>query len=200
MLSESTRRSLESTAQQCAARVGMVSEYLVARGISETTARTYRLGYEEQGEYAGRLTIPYITADGSVVDVRYRALNGEQSPKYMSRPGSKTHLFSVSSLLRDGGTIYIAEGEIDAMTLNQCGLAAVGVPGANSWQEHWKRLFADYDNVVVVCDGDQAGRDFGKRVVEKIDGAAVVHLPDGEDSNSMLVNFGADALLAKVGL
>lgn len=176
------------------AEAGRVTEYLQARGIEAQTARTYRLGYAADGEYAGRLAIPYITADGSVVDIRYRALTPEQNPKYLSRPGSKSHLFSVGSLLADGDTVYITEGEIDAITLNQCGLNAVGVPGASNWQEHWKRLFDDYDHVIVVCDGDQPGRDFGKKVAERIEGATAIHLPDGEDVNSMYVND-RDALL-----
>lgn len=194
MLSESQRRSLELAAATYEAAVAGAVEYLRARGIEATTARTYRLGYVADGEYAGRLAIPYITADGSVVDIRYRALSPEQSPKYLSRPGSKSHLFSVSSLLADGDTVYITEGEIDAITLNQFGFNAVGVPGASNWQEHWKRLFDDYDRVIVVCDGDQAGRDFGKKVAERIDGATAVHLPEGEDVNSLYVTD-RDALL-----
>lgn len=200
MLSESQRRSLELAAQSYEAAVDQAAEYLQARGIEAATARTYRLGYVAEGEYAGRLAIPYITADGSVVDIRFRAVNPGDSPKYLSRPGSKSHLFSVSALLADGDTIYITEGEIDAITLNQCGLNAVGVPGASNWQEHWKRLFDDYDHVIVVCDGDQAGRDFGKKVAEKIDGATAVHLPDGEDVNSLYVQHGEAVLRAKVGM
>lgn len=200
MLSESQRRSLESAAATYEAAVGQASEYLLARGIEPQTARTYRLGFVADGEYAGRLAIPYITADGSVVDIRFRAIGPDQTPKYLSRPGSKSHLFSVSSLLADGDTIYVTEGEIDAITLNQIGLNAVGVPGAANWQEHWKRLFDDYDHVVVVCDGDQAGRDFGKKVAEKIDGATAVYLPDGEDVNSVYTQYGEAVLRAKVGL
>lgn len=195
MLSESQRRSLELAASTYEAAVGQAAGYLQARGIEATTARTYRLGYVADGEYAGRLAIPYITADGSVVDIRYRAISPEQTPKYLSRPGSKSHLFSVASLLADGDTVYITEGEIDAITLNQLGFNAVGVPGASNWQDHWRRLFDDYDHVIVVCDGDQAGRDFGKKVAEKIDGATAIHLPDGEDVNSLYVS-NREALLS----
>ena len=145
------------------------------------------------GDYVNRLAIPYITADGSVVDVRYRSLN-DSGPKYLSRPNATARLFSVSSLLTQGDTMYITEGEIDAITLNQMGLAAVGIPGANQYQRHWSLLFADFDTVKVICDGDQAGRDFGKRLSQEIEGATVIHLPEGRDVNDIYVNEGDDAV------
>jgi len=141
----------------------------------------------------GRLAIPYITADGSVVDVRYRALS-DSGPKYLSRPGAPTRLFSVKSLLRASETIYITEGEIDALTLNQIGLPAVGVPGANGFQQHWSLLFGDFDSVKVICDGDSAGRDFGKRLAQEIEGSTIIHLPDGMDVNEIYASEGEEAV------
>jgi DNA primase len=184
MLSESTRRSLEAKAQACEAGLEAVLPYLQGRGIEAETARTHRLGCG-QGDYEGRLAIPYIAADGTVVDIRYRALNGDQSPKYMSMPGSKTHLYSVKSLLVNGDTLFITEGEIDCITVCQLGVAAVGVPGVKNWKPHYRLLMEDYDRVVVLCDGDQAGRDFGREVAERVDGVELVHLPDGIDVNQL---------------
>lgn len=199
LLSESQRRSLEQAAASYEAHLDTAMPYLASRGISEQTARTFRLGYVPQGdEYAGRLAIPYLTADGSVVDIRFRAI-GDVSPKYISRPQSKVHLFGVAALLDPGPVVWLTEGEIDCITLTQAGLPACGVPGSNSWQPHWRRLFSDYDRVVAVCDGDAAGRDFGKRVIDQIDGAVMVVLPDGQDVNSVYINEGVDALLGKVG-
>jgi DNA primase len=146
----------------------------------------------------GRLAIPYLTTSG-VVDIRYRSITRDDGPKYLSRHGAKVHLFGVLSLLKPSSRIVLTEGEIDCITLNQLGVPAVGVPGANAWKDYWRLLLSDYDDVTVVCDGDQAGRDFGKKVAEKVDGATVIHLPDGMDVNDMYVQHGADALLAKVG-
>lgn len=200
LLSESQRQSLERAASTYQDHLAHAMPYLEGRGISAATAHGFRLGYVPMGEeYAGRLAIPYLTADGSVVDIRFRALSQEQSPKYMSRPQSKNRLFGVTSLLDSGPVVWVTEGEIDCITLVQAGLPAVGVPGASSWQPHWRRLFADYDRVIVVCDGDSAGRDFGKRVIEQVEGAHMVVLPDGQDVNSIFVNEGVESLLSKVG-
>lgn len=185
MLSEAQRKALAETVERAERQVAPAVPYIMSRGITKETAQRFRLGYEEQGEYAGRLAIPYLAADGSVVDVRFRAIDADTSPKYMSRHGSKAHLFNVSALLSDGDTIHVTEGEIDCMTLTQLGVPAVGIPGATQWQKHWSRLFTDYDRVIVLCDGDQAGTDFGRKMMEKIHAATVVHLPDGQDVNSL---------------
>jgi hypothetical protein len=199
MLSESMRRSLESKAVACEEGLGEVLPYLQGRGIEAATARGFRLGVGS-GDYVGRLAIPYITADGSVVDIRYRSLLPDQAPRYMSMPGSKTHLFNVSALLTDSDTLFLTEGEIDCMTLTQIGVPAVGVPGAKNWKAHYRLLLEDFDRVIVLCDGDQAGREFGKEVAERVDGGVeLVHLPDGEDVNSLWVGQ-AEILLGMVGL
>jgi DNA primase len=203
LLSASQRKSLERATSAYEANVDQVAGYLTARGISRETARTYRLGYVAEpvrgdDEYAGRLSIPYITTSG-VVDIRYRALDTD-GPKYLSRPGAKTRLFGVTALLKPSPVIVLTEGEVDCMTVNQCGVAAVGVPGANAWKDYWRLLFLDYEEVIAVCDGDQAGRDFGKKVAERVDGATVVHMPDGMDVNELFVRDGAAAVLERIGL
>jgi DNA primase len=204
MLSQSLRESLERAVSRYEAHVDLAAPYLVARGITEQTAHTYRLGYvldpaRGDDEYVGRLVIPYLNTAG-VVDVRYRALHPGEEPKYKSRPGASVRLFSVKSLMQPGDSIVICEGELDAMTVNQIGVPAVGVPGANAWKDHWRLLFADYDNVIVCCDGDQAGRDFGRRVAERVDNVQVVHLPDGLDVNDVFVQQGEAALRERIGL
>lgn len=178
------------------------AQYLAGRGISQQTARMYRLGYVERpvrgdDEMVGRLAIPYLTTSG-VVDIRYRSIDTNEGPKYLSRNGSKARLFSVTSLLAKAQRIFLTEGEIDCMTLNQIGLPAVGFPGANAWQSHWRLMFSDYDEVTVICDGDQAGRDFGKKLAERLDGVIVVHLPDGTDVNDLFVREGEDALRERI--
>lgn len=205
MLSQSQRDLLERATAAYEGHLADVMPYLSQRGISEQTARTYRLGYvavppvRGDDEYVGRLSIPYVTT-GGVVDIRFRAITAGDEPKYKSRPGTQTRLFGVTALTKDADTIVLCEGEIDTMTMNQIGVPAVGVPGANAWKDHWRLLFADYDNIVVMCDGDQAGRDFGKRVAEKIDNVQVVHLPDGTDVNDLYTSGGEALLRDKVGI
>lgn len=179
--------------------------YLTGRGIGKEIAATYRLGSVVEplvgdDDYAGRLAIPYITPAG-VVDIRYRALISEQSPKYLSRTGAESKLYNVSSLLKNSDTIAICEGEIDAITMDALvGIPAVGVPGANNWRRHFSLLFEDYAQVLIMCDGDQAGKEFGKRISSELDGATVIHCPEGSDVNDLYLQEGAEGIRKRVGL
>jgi len=179
--------------------------YLTGRGIGKEVASTYRLGNVVEplvgdDDYAGRLAIPYITPAG-VVDIRYRALMPEQSPKYLSRTGAGAKLYNVSALLKSSNTIAICEGEIDAITMDALvGIPAVGVPGANNWRRHFSLLFEDYSQVLVMCDGDQAGKDFGKRISSELDGATIIHCPEGSDVNDLYLQEGAEGIRKRVGL
>jgi len=179
--------------------------YLTGRGIGKEVAGMYRLGNVVEplvgdDDYAGRLAIPYITPAG-VVDIRYRALMPEQSPKYLSRTGAEAKLYNVSALLKSSDTIAICEGEIDAITMDALvGIPAVGVPGANNWRRHFSLLFEDYSQVLVMCDGDQAGKDFGKRISSELDGATIIHCPEGSDVNDLYLQEGAEGIRKRVGL
>lgn len=179
--------------------------YLMGRGIEREVAATYLLGNVAEplvgdDDYVGRLSIPYITRAG-VVDIRYRALSPEQTPKYLSRTGAESKLYNVNALLKNSDTIAICEGEIDAITMDALvGIPAVGVPGANNWRRHFRLLFEDYTQVFVMCDGDQAGKEFGKRISSELDGATVIHCPEGSDVNELFLNEGADGIRKRVGL
>ncbi len=200
MLTLGQRNSLEEATSLYQAHLpGVALDYMQGRGISEATCRMYRLGYVAPGhallgdeQYTGRLSIPFISA-GGVVGMRFRAVTGEE-PKYLSRQGDEGTMFSVTSLLDQTNTIVITEGEIDCMTLNQMHVSAVGISGAKNFKRHFRLLLQDFDRVLVACDGDQAGRDFGKHIADQVQGAIPVSMPDGHDVNSVFTTMGEDKL------
>ena len=201
-LTDAARRLLEETVTRYQLDLEQVAPYLKARGFSHEAATTFRLGYvsgEHAGDsdYTGRLAIPYLTPAG-VVDIRYRSLTPD-GPKYLSRPGAKTKLFNVKDLLIESPTLYVTEGEADCITASaMCGLPTVGVPGANNWANHFKLLMADYNRVIVMCDGDEAGRQFGKTVCKEVDTAVAVSMPSGMDVNDVYVSAGREAVIEMV--
>lgn len=206
-LSTLQRASLEEATTAYAAGIGPAVPYLQGRGLSAAQADTFRLGFVGDDnvalgdeDYVGRLAIPYITPSG-VVDIRYRAIGDNPGPKYLSRPGAVSHLYNVLAFGVETANICVTEGEIDTIVAQGlCGLPSVGVPGANNWKDHFRLLFMDYDRVFVLCDGDQAGREFGKRLGKELDNAVIVHLPDGHDVNSLYLAEGQEAVLSVVGL
>jgi DNA primase len=71
------------------------------------------------------------------------------------------------------------------------GIHAVGVPGVSNWKPHYSRILQDFEEVLVFADGDQAGRDFSKRLARDLDGVTIISCPEGEDVNSVYLNYGA---------
>jgi DNA primase len=184
--------------------------YLASRGIGPEAASTFRLGVVRQPlvgheSYGGRLCIPYITP-GGVVNFSFRCLtqgcmrckdseNGH--PKYMATSLDRT-LYNVLALDTESQAIHVCEGELDALTLTLAGLPAVGVPGVSNWKPWYNICFADFAEVYVWADADEAGRKFGK-FVEKELRARRVALPQGEDVNGWYRRVGAEGLRGLLG-
>lgn len=201
------KQSLEQATTRYQAHVQQVGTYLASRGITPEVAATVRLGYVapddyEPGheQYVGRLVIPFITPTG-VIDIRFRAVGTDDGPKYLTRPGGESHLYNVTAFQQESDVIAICEGEIDTITAHYlCGIPAVGLSGANNWKDWYARAFQDYRRVIVLCDGDQPGRDLGKRIASQIDTTVVVSMPDNHDVNSLFVSDGPTAVRERAGL
>mgnify|MGYP006267635059 CR=1 FL=1 len=207
MLSQSLRQSLEQAAktyQEALFQHAPAMQYLEGRGITADVAGMFRLGYVNEPvlgdeQYVGRLAIPYVTPSG-VIDIRYRAL-GAMEPKYMSRPGVTGHLYNVGALQHDSDVIALCEGEMDTIiTQSRAGIPAIGVPGANAWKPHFARVLGDYNRIVLLCDGDQPGRDWGKRIAQALENAVVVSMPDGMDVNEVFLKEGPESIRKRAGL
>lgn len=188
-------------------------EYLRSRGIGPQAASTYRLGVLRNPllgheQFRNRLAIPYITPHG-IVTFTFRCLAGhvckdtvvgatrEGKPKhcakYRAPLGMDRTLYNVLDFKKDSDTIYVCEGEMDAISLSLSGFAAVAVPGVSQWKAHFTRCFFDYTNVFVVADGDEAGYRLGAFLSTEIK-ARAVRPPKGEDVNSIYTKGGAHAV------
>lgn len=193
MPSAEQKKSLERAVAHYQQFLGEAESYLSERGIPRQVAESFRLGVVKEPltgheHLHGRLAIPYLTITG-VVDIRFRSMDGTD-PKYMGLPGAKTHLFNVSSILISDSKIAVTEGEVDTITLASMGIHAVGVPGASNWKPHYSRVLQDFEEVLVFADGDQAGRDFSKRLARDLDNVTIINCPEGEDVNSAFIKFG----------
>jgi hypothetical protein len=208
-LSPELRKSLESVVALGEKSLHLAGPYLSARGLTEETCRSSRLGVLDDDvpgfeSFRGRLLLPYITRAG-VVDVRSRCIQSHDCrdfghPKYLGRAGADLHIFQVEGLFDRRDYLCVAEGELDAIVLKQCGLPAVGLPGVSSWKPHYARVLEDYSRVYVFADGDEAGRKLGNRLAEEI-GAFVVTMPNGLDVNDVMLDtgMGPDWLREKAG-
>jgi DNA primase len=203
-LSKSQRELLAKATESYEQNLSEVLPYLETRGITERTARMFRLGFVKEPEtghepYMGKLAIPYLTPSGPI-DLRFRSLNADGGPKYLSRPGATTHIFNINALDSDGDVLAICEGELDTVVATQAGFTAVGLPGANNWKPFYARVLADWEKVVLLCDGDNAGREMAKNLSRELENVIPVFMPEGLDVNDVYLAEGAAGLLKRAGV
>ena len=203
-LSKSQKELLEKATESYAQNLQEIVPYLQSRGITEQTAITFRLGFVREPEmghepYVGKLAIPYLTPTG-VIDIRFRSLNNDSGPKYLSRPGATTHIYNINALSNDSDVLAICEGELDTVVATQAGFSAVGLPGANNWKSFYTRVLADWSKVVLLCDGDNAGREMAKHLSRELDNVFPVFMPEGQDVNDVYLLEGADGLRKRAGV
>jgi hypothetical protein len=170
------------------------------------------LGYVEDplpGDemHRGALSIPYLRWSQehgwSVVSIKYRCIEDHDCKKlkhgkYLAQAGDRPRLYNTLALLRQSPIIAITEGEIDAITAQVCGVPAVGVPGAESWQPHFREPFLGYRTVFVLADGDDPGMRFANTVAKTLPNAKIIPCPPGEDVNSLVKYEGPKALRDRI--
>lgn len=122
----------------------LFDEEIVGKGWRTATMR--RLGVRANGD--GRVTLGGVAyMPGAPSDEKTRAAKGASRDLW---PDPATV---------DGDTLYVVEGEPDAVSAAQIDLPAVGVPGTNGMKADFaERLGAGRRRVVVIADSDAPGR------------------------------------------
>lgn len=163
-------------------------DWLRGRGLTDETITEFSLGYMPETD---QVIFPYFNGAGEEVWERRRKIEGE--PKFWSPQGSHARLYNMKDV--DSPVLYLTEGEVDTLTLwqffaNDSRIGVVGVPGASSFQEHWKYLF-DGARVIIAFDGDQAGANGATRISKVLKDRALsvstLTMPSGADVNSLYV-------------
>ena len=194
----------------------IAKSYLESRGISEASAIKWKLGtkHETPGEHKQEgieepidwLMIPYITQQGDIADVKYRAM--PPTPKRFKRKGGGDsilfgeHLLPASKGKRKGSvdTLYLCEGELDAITLDQHGFspALSTTTGAASFPPRWYDLIVSSGakRIVLVYDSDVDGQAAAEKLAKKFTDAdrevVNVVLEDAKDANEYFQSHSAD--------
>ena len=181
----------------------------IPAGVGEkaglVAARQSQRGYYDR--LRGRVTFPIHDVRGRVVGFGGRALADGQEPKYLNTPETpvfrKRESFygfpDALAELRRAGRAIVCEGYFDRIALARAGLGeAVATCGTALTAEHAKQLERRTHEVVLLFDGDPAGRQAMERSLDVLlpEGLRVkaAALPSGEDPDSFLDRNGAEAL------
>jgi DNA primase len=125
------------------------------------------LYYCIDGEFSGRIVIPYYNSDGELIyfnarDVirpkpflRYRGPDSDKGFK-------KDEVVWMSFFPRKGAKIYLTEGEFDAMTLNLCDLHGCATGGKDVTFKQIQMIM-QYD-ICIAFDRDPSGKEAFKEL------------------------------------
>jgi len=171
------------------------------------------LGQSGQGRaydrFRGRMIFPIKNLSNQVIAFGGRIIGDEDEAKYINSSDSPIykkgeHLYGLPQARRAiaaKGSALLTEGYMDVLTLHQFGYDnAVGVLGTALTPEQIKRLSGFASRLMLLFDGDRAGRKAALRSCEMLltRGLAcnVVLLPEGEDIDSLLRGQGVAAFEA----
>jgi len=138
--------------------------YLVARGLTIPTIKTFGVGYCKRGLMRGRIAIPIHDEHGDLVAYAGRAIENapaEPTGKYRLPDGFKKSfvLFNLHRAREHAsGGLIVVEGFFDAMKLHQAGHEnVVALMGSTVSREQEELLAAHTDRLALMFDGDEAG-------------------------------------------
>lgn len=166
---------------------GFPAEYMAKHGIHVATEDEWLPGW-----YA----IPYPHLSGTwYTTFRNPGVPGK---KYMKPPGSEAHLYNPLHLGPQADEVWMAEGELDALTLCYIGVPAVAVPGATNFKRKWVLLY-EHATVVVAFDNDEPGQAAATKMADAFRRGYIFRPPEEyNDLNEWLVDVGPDEMKAAI--
>lgn len=192
---------------QWATKHAYTPEQLVSAGIL-TPPKSPDRPDDYYDRFRGRLMFPICDRQGRVVAFSGRILDVKSHPaKYVNSP--ETDIFTKSRILyaldkaaakivkHPRREAIVCEGQIDVIRCHACGFeTAVASQGTAFTKEHVALLKKHADSVVLVFDGDSAGRKAALRTgalfLEEEIPVRVAVLPKGDDPDSLLRDKGPE--------
>ncbi|MBP7148059.1 MAG: DNA primase [Acidobacteria bacterium] len=181
---------------------GFTQDELLQSGL--VVPRTGNAGAYDR--FRERLTFPIRDTAGRVVSFGGRAI-GDADPKYLNGSESLVYdkgrslfrLFETSQEIRQSGRTVVVEGYFDAVSLALVGVpGVVAVCGTALGPEHARLLKRWTDRVVLLFDGDAAGRRAAHRAIAPLlDAGLAIRFacpPDGQDPDDLAREHGKDGV------
>lgn len=147
-----------------------VTKYLVDdRKLSFATIQAFKIG-----QCGNEIVFPYLRA-GEVIFIKYIKLERINNKKQIRiEANCEPCLFGWHMIPDYSRSVVICEGEIDAMSLYQYGIAALSVPfgggGGNKqkWLEYEFERLAIFDEIFLCMDDDQEGQIATEELIERL--------------------------------
>lgn len=166
------------------------------RGISDEAIAAYRVGVSKDGR---AVVFPHYR-DGDMVNFKLR--DHADKKRMMTFSGGEPCLWGWQAVPDDARSVVITEGEIDALSVWQCGMPALSVFSGVSnlgWIESDHDRLDRFSDIVLCMDMDEAGQGAAKKIAERLglDRCRIVTLPK-KDANECLLAGILDEIRAAI--
>lgn len=167
---------------------GKVYAYLKSRGLTDAALDDFRIA--EDGDW---IVFPYLHED-KLFNIKYLHIERPEGKKQVRQEkNAEPGLFGWVALEKQFGNsrlVVISEGEIDSMTLHQCGIPALSIPngGGGGHKQDWIEVEYDrlerFDTIYLCLDNDEPGQAATKEIIKRIgaERCRIVNLPH-KDAN-----------------
>lgn len=186
-------------------RQGVTAAELEQCGLIVKKADGSRGEVQFYDRFRSRLIFPITDLRGRVIAFGGRVLDDASGPKYLNSPETAFFqkgrcLFGLDrarEAIIEVDCALLVEGYFDVIGLSQAGIRHVCAPlGTAVTEEHLSLLRRFASKVVFVFDGDAAGLRAVMRTLDVVANsgvtAQVVSLPEGEDPDSYVRNYGSE--------
>lgn len=178
---------------QCQNNVGKV-DYWHKRGLTDRTIEKFMLGYDPNSD---RVIIPV-----SPVYYKARRINDDTNkPKYYNPSGAKIDFLNSVVLQFTERPIFLVEGEIDAMSIDQAGGNAIALSSTTNVEKFIELLNERRNSgndlyrfpFVLSFDEDESGKKATEKASELLTKAGIPHITDNsffigcKDANEALM-------------
>lgn len=173
-------------------------DFFKKRGISKSIVEEFKIFND--GEWIG---FPYFDAKSEIANVKYRTVD----KKFRQTANTRPTLYNYDSI-KDKDTVIFCEGELDVLSVAECGFNSVttlpnGAPQEAKFEDNDGRFKAletcplNAKKVLLFTDNDQSGHALHKELLHRFgkDICWYVEIPQGcKDANEILVKHGKEKL------
>jgi replicative DNA helicase len=173
-------------------------EYLTGRGLTEKNIDRFLLGYDPNWKHpdsptmrsSQRLIIP--TSKSSYTA---RAIDKNINRAYKAMKVGNISLFNIKDLYKTTSkTVFITEGEIDALSVIEAGAQAVALGSTTSYGKLIAQIKKEPTNKIIILslDNDKSGQEATKKIEEELQKISVIYIKsnisgENKDPNEALI-------------
>lgn len=159
-------------------------DYLVnERHLSKDVVDYFRIGYNNS---TGSVTFPCRDLSGNLVGIYERSIFNKHF--HIPKMSTKPVYLLYENVQMGSSSIYIAESQINALTLFSWGYPAVALFGTGSKTQYEDLKKSGIRRMCCVFDGDSAGQNGLKKFIDNMSDTVLITykiLPNGKDVNDL---------------